>query len=440
MAAPKINATTILPAALLFVRLAVVAAYPWLARQAPAWAWANNDGYDAIAVNWVETGVYGLTPGLPTAARLPLYPGIIAAAYLLAGAAYPTVVMVLQALLSFATGVALFRMTERLFDRPSARVALGGFILHPQINNFIFRCATETLFIFLVTMLISSATRYARGRHLRDLVCLAVWLGLSLLTRPTLAPLAAWSAPLLLLGRAGSRCAWRRRCGHAAAAAGIVGLLLAPWLIRNGAGAGYPPPLQTWSGRPLYQGTHVSRHLDEFLRREKTLTELDAAGLAEVNGAIAGYFRRRAPERRPLAREAAADRYAGRRAYRRLRENPRRALAQFLRNLPLTPVLQMTWSSTAALMAWNGPMTALSLAGMGWCFRVRRAAFFDALPLTAVFFYLWFTHALVWPQARYLLPGLAPFSSFAAFGLTQLFARRGITAIRDADSGAAGRV
>lgn len=79
----------LLVAALLLMRLSMVAGYPFFCRVMPEWAWTNNDGYDAIAVNWVETGIFALETGIPTAARLPAYPALIAVCYALSGAACP---------------------------------------------------------------------------------------------------------------------------------------------------------------------------------------------------------------------------------------------------------------------------------------------------------------------------------------------------------------
>lgn len=63
-------------------------------------------------------------------------------------------VMIVQALLSTAAGYLLFRMTENLFGRASAVAVMILYIFHPQASNFVFRCATETLFAFLVMLLL----------------------------------------------------------------------------------------------------------------------------------------------------------------------------------------------------------------------------------------------------------------------------------------------
>lgn len=404
-------------AALLLLRLAMVAGYPLLVRVMPSWAWSNNDGYDTIALNWVTTGTFALETGIPTAARLPLYPLLIAACVAVAGAAFPALVMLLQAFLSTLTGYVLFRMAEGLFGRRPAFVALLLFTLHPQANNFVFRCATETLFVFLVMMLLHHAVRFVRHNRRADLLLASVWLGLSLLTRQTLAPLALAAVPLLVLRAFVRRREVGRSLLNAALALATVALVLTPWVTRNYARSGHAPVLQTWVGQPSFQGLAVSRRLPEFFRREKTLTDLDQDALVAIRRRACDALETAATDDRPIAREIEADRFARRAARDEVLKDPGGTAMRVLRNLLFAPVLQMTWRSTAVLMLWNWPMLLASLAGATVCFVRRRDAFFQALPVTVVFVYLLAAHALVWPQARYVLPGLLPLLSFAGFCL-----------------------
>ena len=343
----------VLMALLVAVRIAVVAAYPFVSAHVPEWAWANNDGYDRIAIHWAETGIYSLERGEPTALRLPLYPALIALAHWAAGAAYPWATMLLQAALSVWTGILLFRMSARLFGRRVAALATGLFISHPQVNNFVFRCATETLFTFLVVALAHEATRFVQTRRSRPLLGAAVCLGLSLLTRPTLAPLAGLCLPVLLgWSFAGGR-ERSRRLGWTAAATGIVLLILAPWLARNWIRSGGEWVLQTWVGQPMCQGVYVTRHLDEFLDGRKTLTQLDQDCLTDIRLLDRRLSRQLPAAMGSIAREAAVDRYFRQRARLIAEKSPQERARQLFRNLLWAPVLQMTWRGTRILMPWN---------------------------------------------------------------------------------------
>jgi len=405
---------------LIGMRLLMVFSYPALSQAVPAWAWSNNDGYDTIAVNWVETGVVSLEPGVPTALRLPLYPALIAAAVVVAGKAYPLGVMIMQALLSILTGCLLFRMTAGLMNRRVAGIALGLFIFHPQVNNFVFRCATETLYIFLLMWLMDQAVCFIRTRKPARLIAASMAMGLSLLTRQTLLPLAWFSLLVLLIWSAWGRGQWRRRLAWTVAATATVGLLLAPWLVRNGLHGGGKWVLQTWVGQPLCQGAYVTRHLDAFWSGEKTLTDLDQACLAE-NGLLERRVAASLPsDLSPIAREVAMDQAFRERAHQLMARAPADRAWRTVKNLLWTPVLQMTGSSTRILMGINWPLLLLGLWGSGMALwrvpQLRR----EAWPLWILVGYLWVAHAVAWPQARYFLPGLIPFLAFSAFGLDHI--------------------
>jgi len=411
-----------LVATLLVVRLGMVAGYPLIIRVMPAWVWTNNDGYETIAVNWMETGTFALQTDVPTAVRLPLYPGMIAVCYAVAGARSVSVMLV-QALLSTATGYVLFRLAKSLFSRRAAVASLLLFILHPQANNFVFRCATETLFVFVTMMLVYNMVRYLQTHRQKELVVFALFLGLSLLMRQTFTLLAILCVPALILSHVMHQQNIQRLLRHIGVATATVIIVLAPWVTRNYLHSGHFPVLQTWVGQPLFQGTYVSKHLTDFLFGEKTVAELDQEALSMIREETSSFLGDCPSESRPVAREILADRYARRLAYARLREDPFSSIGRTVRNLFLVPVLQMTWRSTLILMVWNWPLLVLSIIGMNRCFCKERSTFFKAVPIIVVFGYLLVVHALVWPQARYVLPGLIPFSVFAGFTLSQFTGR-----------------
>lgn len=408
-------------ALLVAARLAMVAAYPVLVAHVPQWAWANNDGYDAIAANWMETGAYSLEPGVPTALRLPLYPALIALVRFAAGPAYPGAVMLLQAALSVGAGILLFRLTARLFGRRVAALAAALFIVHPQVNNFVIRCATETTFIFLAMAFVYEATRFVQTRRGRHLVGGAAAMGLSLLTRPTLAPLAGICLPVLLGWSFAGRRETGRRLGWTAAATGTTLLILAPWLVRNGMRTGGEWVLQTWVGQPMCQGVYVTRHLDEFLDGRKTLTQLDQDCLTDIRLLDRRLSRTLPADVVGISREVASDRYFRKRA-RLLADRPFGGRARQLgRNLLWAPVLQMTWRGTRILMPLNWPLLAFGLWGVAVAFGKDPRAWMERLPALVAFGYLYGGHAATWPQARYVLPGLVPFLAFSALGMAAVF-------------------
>jgi len=410
---------SLLMGALCVARLIVVLLQPLLVRAMPMWAWSNNDGYDAIGINWVTSGIYALEAGVPTAVRLPLYPSLIALCYTACGDAYPLMVMGLQALLSVLTGLLLYDLLRRVFDRRAGLLGLVLFISHPQVSNFVIRCATETLFLLIIVGLLRQIVLFMQRRQSRTLLCVGIWLGAALLVRQTLAPLAMLAA--------GGACGWclfsrsaaRRILKGTAMVLSIAALITAPWTVRNYVQSGSFPILQTWVGQPLFQGSYVSLELGQFLHRTKTVTDLDEEALAIVRGHTTVFLQQEQQSNRPIAREVRADAFARRLAREQLLADPVRTIKATLRNLAVTPVLQMSWRSTAVLMIWNWPLLLLSLVGCGLYFVRRREGRILSLPILVVFCYLLALHSLIWPQARYVLPGIIPFFGFAAYAISE---------------------
>jgi hypothetical protein len=413
---PPVNrGLLILLAALAGIRI-LTAAVLWPALRSPdhPWAWTNNDGYDRIAETWIESGVFGERPGAPTAARTPAYPAMLAAARLLSGGRdSQPLATAMQILLSVATGWMVHRTACLFFSEAAARTALGLFILHPLAGLLAVRCATETLFLFLVAGTVFHTARLQREARPRDAWAAAAFLGVALLTRPTpfLLPLAL--APALVLQWRRDR-RGRRAWLHLARAACLTLAMLAPWLARNAAlGAGFPT-LDTWRGRSLFHGVLVSAGLDRHPVWRTSASVLDAeAGRTFAQWLCAfGAFApgHAAP---PLARERWESDLGTYLATGILLESMPRTAARTARNAALAPFLQMTPRSTLALALYHGPLLLLAFAGLGVALRSSPGGLLSLWPVVGTFLYFWLLHALVWPQARYVLPGLLPFTIFA---------------------------
>ncbi|OQW95253.1 MAG: hypothetical protein BWK77_07830 [Verrucomicrobia bacterium A1] len=415
----------ILLAALAAVRiLTAVALWPSLRSPDHPWAWSNNDGYDRIAATWVETGIYGSAPGIPTATRTPAYPALLAAARILSGGhdSQPLATAI-QILLSLATGWMIHRTARLFFSETASRIALALFILNPQAGLLALRCSTETLFCFLVTGFVFHIARLQRDARPRDAWLAAAWLGMALLTRPTPFLLPLVLAPAFIRqwrrdGRA-SR-AWL----HLAGAACLALAILSPWLARNAAlGAGFPT-LETWRGRSLFHGVHVTAKLDRFLSGQSTLTELDEEAGRIYTAWLCAYRHTAPGSRGPLARERWESDMGARLGAWAMTESPRLTATRTARNVLLAPFLQMTRRSTVALAAFNGPLLLLAFAGLRLAARSTPGGFLVLAPVVCALLYFWLLHALVWPQARYVLPGLLPFTIFAGHALAEFTAMR----------------
>jgi hypothetical protein len=165
----------------------------------------------------------------------------------------------------------------------------------------------------------------------------------------------------------------------------------------------------------------VTRHLDAFFAGRKSVTELDQACLAEiallerrVSASLPG-------DLSPIALEVAVDQFFRERARQLMSRAPLDRAVRTLNNLLWTPVLQMTWRSTRILMWVNGPLLLFGVWGSLVFIRTAPRSWREGLPIWVLWGYLWAAHAVVWPQARYVLPGLVPMMAFSACGLVSLW-------------------
>jgi hypothetical protein len=115
--------------AALALGLALRFAYSWHAFRAN-YLPTSSDGYETIALSLLDRGEYALEPGRPTAMREPSFPLYIAGVYAVFGRR-PEVVILIDGLLSVATGLLLWLSGRRLFGEVPALVALWTFMLLP---------------------------------------------------------------------------------------------------------------------------------------------------------------------------------------------------------------------------------------------------------------------------------------------------------------------
>lgn len=167
---------------------------------------------------WGGPGLLDSTgPFLPTAARPPLYPLVIAALWW--GEAPPLpAIRVLQAVLGGGVALLVYLMALRAFDRRSALLSGMAMALAPLSTFLVVHILSETLFVFLLTL----------GLWLwggKRWVLAGIVLGAATLTRAVLLPMFAAIALLAVLFRF-------NRSGHVRLLLAAV-LVIAPWTIRN---------------------------------------------------------------------------------------------------------------------------------------------------------------------------------------------------------------
>jgi Dolichyl-phosphate-mannose-protein mannosyltransferase len=123
--------------------------------------------YADLATNWLQHGIFGLTPGgqqgaqphqiTPTDARLPGYPAFLAVVFWLFGAANFKAVMLSQALFDLATCAIVADLARRLTSPVAARLAFALTALCPFLANYSAAVLTETMEIFFTALALDFA-------------------------------------------------------------------------------------------------------------------------------------------------------------------------------------------------------------------------------------------------------------------------------------------
>ena len=118
--------------------------------------------YADIAKNWLHHGIYGVTDSgviLPTLARLPGYPGFLAAMFGLFGDNNFRAVLLVQTLFDLATCFLIADMARRLFSERAAQAAFLLAALCPFFANYAAAALTEALAIFSAALALNLALR-----------------------------------------------------------------------------------------------------------------------------------------------------------------------------------------------------------------------------------------------------------------------------------------
>ncbi len=223
----------------------------------------GSEAYDEYALNLLETGVYGRTPGVPDSMIPPLYSYALAAVYGLFGRGYVQVVL-FNVLLDAISLLLLVDTARRLLpDKPlfgqsvavwSALLAGLFFAVYPYLAfqtvtliDTLFWITLLHAFVWLMVLLRDQETFNRRTL----LIALAggVVLGLSMLTRPLL-PLLALLVALWFLFR---RSLWQT-VARLSIVAGVGVCIVLPWVVRNYQIFDAFVPMTTASGSNLWQG------------------------------------------------------------------------------------------------------------------------------------------------------------------------------------------
>jgi Dolichyl-phosphate-mannose-protein mannosyltransferase len=186
--------------------------------------------------------------GAPTAFRVPLYPILLAGLTL--GHHWFWPIVIAQSLIGAATCICAALLAQQMFagawGQKAAVVAAAISAIYPYYVVHDTALQETSLFTLLTLVAVLLALRVARTGALTPAASCGLVLGLDVLTRSPIAPFALL-VPLWLMTRG--------RIVHGLICALILGVTVAPWLIRNDLLTG-EPVLTTEAGFELWNGNN----------------------------------------------------------------------------------------------------------------------------------------------------------------------------------------
>jgi 4-amino-4-deoxy-L-arabinose transferase-like glycosyltransferase len=151
-------------------------------------------GYQAIAVNTLQTGKFSIDGIHPDSFRTPGYPYFIAFVYFIVGIK-PWIVLLVQILISVASVLLLYKITGLLFQNNTiAFIAAAILAIDPHVIQYTCELFTETLFIFSLLLFLYFLLSGLKNNKLLSFVFAGAMLGFTVLVRPI-----ALYLPLLII-------------------------------------------------------------------------------------------------------------------------------------------------------------------------------------------------------------------------------------------------
>ncbi len=239
------------------VRLGVLLAFPSVFAYEQTGAVQGSEAYDVYAQNLLATDVYGRIPGKPDAAIPPLYSYVLAGVYEIYGRGHLQVGL-LGILLDSVSIWMIYEIGKRLLPKGKTVGLLAG-VMYALYPYLIFQNLTlidtplfmALMYVFILLM-VTLRGRPSLDRGTWGLAAVGGFvLGLSMLTRPILPPLAILVAIWFLF-----RLNLWQMILRLLPVALVSGLILLPWIIRNYQLFDAFVPMTTTSGANFWQGNN----------------------------------------------------------------------------------------------------------------------------------------------------------------------------------------
>jgi 4-amino-4-deoxy-L-arabinose transferase-like glycosyltransferase len=216
-------------------------------------SWGDEFSYDSLASRLATGQGFVLAGGNPTLLRAPLYPMLLAGAYVLFGHNYMVVVL-LQAVIGGLTAPLLVILGRQLVKSEGMAIVAGFmFACHPLLIFAAGLLYSETVYLFILMIFTLMCLRMVRGGgHMGWALSCGVILGLSVLMKPNmlLFPLALFTWLWYSLKRLD------RACLLSAGVVLAMTVVILPWTWRNYTVSGAIVLVSANGGLNLWQGNH----------------------------------------------------------------------------------------------------------------------------------------------------------------------------------------
>jgi 4-amino-4-deoxy-L-arabinose transferase-like glycosyltransferase len=326
--------------------------------------------------------------------RPPLYPLFLSGVYYLFGDGYWPI-RIIQSILDALTCMMVYFLGRMILNKRTGEIASFICAIYPFFIFFTGFELTETLFIFLLLLVILYLQKIMTDCSFNSSISCGVFIGLSALCKPTMLgfiPIALTGAALLLLKR--------RNCWKYFWAMTITTfIILSPWIIRNYIHFHKFVPGTTMGGLVLFAGNNP---------------------LNKSGGGIEGIDYVIPSESKHLG-ELEQDIYLRTQALNYIKNYPgnflKLSFVKFIRFWRLDPYAKDFSRYKLLSIFFDGLLLSFFIAGMICCIRKRRECLFVCL----IIIYFTVFHMITIGSIRYRIPIMPYVIVFGSYSLSHLF-------------------
>ena len=216
------------------------------------------DNFGSIAVNMIHGHGFVFKPGLsPTLFREPLYPLFLAAIYSVFGENL-LAVQFMQTLLGTLTCLVIYLIAKEIFEKKTAILSAFIFTLYPLFIWYTARIWVETLFTFLLSILVLVLVKFLKSPSILKASALGFILGVINLCKSNL---LLFPIVLLFALLVSSRYKKKETLLSFCSMFVFMSLVIAPWTYRNYAVSGHFIPVQIFGVDVIAGDINVERNI-----------------------------------------------------------------------------------------------------------------------------------------------------------------------------------